>query len=57
MSESATLMDGHKMDLFILDLSFIGWWIVAAITCGIGALWVAPYVSVTTTNFYLDIKK
>lgn len=43
MDESIRLMDGHKMDLFILDLSFLGWYIVGALCIGVGTLWVYPY--------------
>ena len=43
------------MDLFMLELSFIGWWFVGIITLGIGLLWVAPYVKVAETNFHLQI--
>lgn len=56
LSESSKMMKGHKCDLFILYLSFIGWWIVAAITFGIGALYVYPYQQVTSANFYLALK-
>lgn len=40
----------------MLELSFIGWWIVSALTLGIGGLWVAPYQKVTEANFYLNLK-
>ena len=50
------MMNGHKWDLFYLELTFIGWWLLTAITVGIAGLWVAPYVKVTETNFYLSIK-
>ena len=54
--ESKRLMDGKKADLFVLYLSFFGWYLLSAITCGIAYIWVAPYVTATVTNFYLDIK-
>lgn len=56
LKESSEMMKGHKVDLFVLWLSFIGWWIVAVITFGIGALWVYPYQQVTCANFYLALK-
>ena len=56
ISESVNLMTGHKWELFYLELTFIGWWLLTAITVGIAGLWVAPYVKVTETNFYLSIK-
>lgn len=56
LKESSEMMKGHKVELFVLGLSFIGWWIVVAITFGIGALWVYPYQQVTCANFYLALK-
>ena len=56
IKESVDMMNGHKWDLFYLELTFIGWWLLTAITVGIAGLWVAPYVKVTETNFYLSDK-
>ena len=56
LKESSRIMKGHKMDLFILELSFLGWGILMVITLGIAGLYVLPYYSATLTNFYLDIK-
>ena len=53
INESVKLMNGHKWDLFYLNLTFIGWWLVS--TLGIAALWVAPYQKLTEANFYLDL--
>ncbi len=50
------MMHGHKMDLFVLGLSFIGWAILGAITLGIAYIWIVPYMSATMINFYNDIK-
>jgi uncharacterized membrane protein len=52
MNESWRLMDGHKMDYFILNLSFIGWAILCIFTIGIGFLFLAPYMAVTKAKFY-----
>ena len=52
ITESRRLMDGNKMRLFYLHLSFIGWIIVGCLTFGIGLLWVAPYMSAATAEFY-----
>lgn len=50
---SKRMMNGQKMETFILDLSFIGWALVAGITCGIaGVFYVAPYVNATNTELY-----
>lgn len=56
IKESQKLMNGHKMDFFILQLSFIGWLIVGALCCGIGTLFVAPYMEASKANFYESIK-
>lgn len=56
IDRSKAMMDGHKMELFVLELSFIGWYLLCAITFGIAAIWVVPYVSATITNFYNSIK-
>lgn len=57
IDESKAMMDGHKMELFLLDLSFIGWFIVGALCLGVGLFWVAPYVSAARAQFYLSLQK
>ena len=57
IEESMRMMDGHKLELFLLDLSFIGWAILSILTCCIGFLWLAPYMSMARVNFYEDLKK
>lgn len=52
---SRTLMNGHKLDAFVLSLSFIGWAFVGALTLGIAYIWIYPYMAVTFTKFYLNI--
>ena len=52
LKESDSMMKGHKGELFVLDLSFIGWIIVAMFTLGIGLFWVSPYMECTRANFY-----
>jgi uncharacterized membrane protein len=53
---SMKMMDGHKLDLFILSLSFIGWSILAIFTLCIGYLWLTPYIYTTMIAFYEDVK-
>lgn len=55
LDESQRLTRGHKMDLFILDLSFIGWYIVGSIALGIGTLWVMPYHQLTKINYFEEL--
>ncbi len=52
---SRTIMHGNKAKLFLLKLSFIGWLLLGACSIGIGFLWIQPYISQTTANFYLDL--
>ena len=54
---SMKLMNGNKMKLFLLDLSFIGWILLSIITLGIGFLWVAPYNLTAQTLMFEDIMK
>ncbi len=56
ITESRRMMDGHKMDLFILGLSFIPWILLTCVTCGIAGIYVYPYISLTEMNFYHRIK-
>ena len=55
IERSKQLMAGNKWRLFCLDFSFIGWWLLAAFTRGIGALFLRPYVKAAITAFYLDL--
>lgn len=48
-------MQGHKLDTFILGLSFIGWAILGTLTFGILYIWLYPYMQLTFTKFYLNI--
>lgn len=57
MNESKRIMEGHKMDYFVLQLSFIPWILLAVVTCGIGIFYVEPYVQSANANFYLAIKQ
>lgn len=55
ITKSRHLMNGHKTDLFVLWLSFIGWAILSVITLGIGFIWLVPYYRQTMVNFYRDL--
>ncbi|TFE23999.1 DUF975 family protein [Cohnella luojiensis] len=49
---SKALMDGQKGKLFMLTLSFIGWFLLTILTLGIGILWLAPYVYTAFGHFH-----
>lgn len=53
---SRKMMEGHKMQLFKLQLSFLGWALLNVLTLGIGALWLLPYAMTTCAAFYQDVK-
>lgn len=57
IDESRRIMNGHKMDLFCLHLSFFGWAILCIFTFGIGILWLEPYMQTAQANFYEELKK
>ena len=57
IKKSKEMMRGHKMDFFILQLSFIGWGILGVFTLGILYFWLIPYMCVTEANFYNMIKE
>ncbi|WP_418563978.1 DUF975 family protein [Holdemanella biformis] len=56
-SLSKQMTTGQKMDLFVLDLSFLGWIILGLICCGIGILFVLPYPEATNAEVYLILKE
>ena len=56
ITQSRQMMDGHKWQLFCLDLSFIGWYLVGALCFGVGVLFVTPYHEVARANFYEALK-
>lgn len=57
VKKSWEMTKGHKMDLFVLGLSFIGWCILAGLTLGILYIWLYPYMLVTMTLAYEELKK
>ncbi len=54
---SKKMMNGYKLEFFILKLSFLGWLILGIFTFGILYLWLIPYMNVTEANFYNEIKE
>ena len=55
ISKSKKLTDGNKTQLFTLDLSFIGWFMVGIITCGLGLVFVLGYHEIVTAMYYKKI--
>ena len=52
---SRLAMKGHKFELFVLNLSFIGWILLSVLTLGILSLYVTPYIKTTLVNYYTDL--
>lgn len=48
---------GHKFDMFILDLSFLGWYILGLMALVVGTLFVLPYENATYAELYLVLRK
>lgn len=53
---SKGMMYGHKWELFCLDLSFIGWMLLSALTLSIGDLFLVPYRSAAYAAFYRNLR-
>lgn len=56
LRRSKEMMVGHKGELFVLYLSFIGWFFLCMITLGLAGIYVGPYINATVLNFYNSIK-
>jgi len=53
IKKSIEMTEGHKFDMFLLDLSFLGWYILGLLLFGVGTLFVLPYDNATKTELYL----
>lgn len=49
---SKQMMNGHKMEYFVLQLSFVGWMLLGGFTLGLLYLWLVPYMTATMTQYY-----
>lgn len=55
---SASMMDGEKLEAFVLDLSFIGWYLLSIFTCMILAIvYVEPYQRHTNAGLYIALRE
>ena len=50
------MVDGHRGELFRLDLSFILWWLLMACTAGIAGIYVLPYYKTTRALYYQNFR-
>lgn len=53
---STEMTKGHKGELFALDLSFIGWTLLCAITLGLASIYVIPYYNTTKALYYENFR-
>ncbi|MDW7657956.1 MAG: DUF975 family protein [Bacillota bacterium] len=54
---SMQLTKGHKWRIFVLDLSFIGWFLLGLLACGIGVIFVAPYFQAVQAELYARLRR
>ncbi len=55
ITKSRKMMNGHKGQLFVLYLTFIGWGILCVLSCGIGFIWLMPYIEAASIQFYFKL--
>ncbi len=53
---SMAMMDGHKLDLFLMNIIFYLWGILCIFTLGIGYFWLLPYMQASYAKFYEEVK-
>lgn len=53
---SNEMTNGHKLDMFVLHLSFLGWYLLGALALGIGVFFVNPYAFATEAELYLVLR-
>jgi uncharacterized membrane protein len=56
LQRSKTLMNGYRWKMFCLFLRFFGWFLLGALTMGIGFLWIMPYLQTAMARFYDDLR-
>lgn len=54
---SMEMTDGEKFNMFVLDLSFLGWYLLGLLAFGMGEIFVNPYKDATDAELYLVLKQ
>jgi uncharacterized membrane protein len=54
ITKSRQLMDGKKMQLFMLDLGYFGWYLLSILTLGILTIWVSAWHQTARALFFAD---
>ena len=57
MDLSKAMTEGHKWNIFVLDLSFIGWYLLGLLACCIGVIFVTPYEQATKAELYAALRQ
>lgn len=53
---SRQMTDGKKWSIFVLQLSFIGWWLLCLLSCGMGFIFLNPYMQATFAEMYCALR-
>ena len=56
ITRSKEMMRGRKWKFFCLMWRFFGWALLCILTCGLGYIWLAPYIQATVSHFYDDVR-
>ncbi|TNF07373.1 MAG: DUF975 family protein [Bacillota bacterium] len=56
IKQSQEMMQGHKMEFFLLLLSFFWWFVLSMLTFGLGFIFLLPYIQMTITNYYIELR-
>jgi len=54
---SGSITQGRKFDMFVLQLSFIGWFVLGFMCCVVGSIFVMPYFETAMAQMYLTLKQ
>lgn len=58
MDLSKKMMDGNKWQTFLLDMSFIGWFLLSFVTFGVVAIFYSnPYITAVNTELYMTLRR
>ena len=56
LADSYRITRGHKFDLFVLQLSFLGWYLLGFFTLGVAFIWIYPYTQLTLAAYYEQLR-
>ena len=56
LAQSKEMMRGNKWATFVLELSFLGWFLLGFLVCCVGTLFIQPYYNATLAQLYLKLR-